>query len=145
LWYGPATLMLHTLLRVTLRPVHLQEHICTILSMLSQDCASWNAQSPQLHAFSHLLLGCCDAKALRCSREDVFTVLNSVCFLCRLCLRAELNEKLQATQRVGGWRLSLLVPEDSIMLHIQIDHSGTTAVLSQTCVSPPILLYLNKL
>ena len=87
--------MLHTLLKVTLRPVHLQKHICTGLSMLSQDCASWTAQSPQLHAFSHLLLGCCDAAALRRSREDIFTVLNSVCFSRQICSRAVFNERPQ--------------------------------------------------
>ena len=49
----------------------------TGLSVLSQDCASWTAASPQLHVFSHLLLGCCNAAALRRGRADIFTVLNS--------------------------------------------------------------------
>jgi hypothetical protein len=49
----------------------------TYASVLLQGCASWTASSPQLHAFSHLLLGWCDAPTLRRSREDVLIVLNS--------------------------------------------------------------------
>ena len=51
----------------------------TGLSLMLQDCTSWSARSPQLRAFSHLLLGCCNAGLLRQSRKDVVTVLNSMC------------------------------------------------------------------
>lgn len=47
----------------------------SVISMLSaaQDCATWTAASPQLHAFSHLLLGC--PAALRHGKAAVFGIL----------------------------------------------------------------------